>query len=362
MVRRREDEVLNIIKADPLISQKEIADKLGITRSSVGVHVNNLTKKGRIIGRGYVISREDRICIIGGSNIDVWAKSGTDLINGEASEGDIKISVGGVGRNIAENICKLGMQPEFITAISNDEYGKHIQSHSLKEGVRIDKSLVFRNQKTSFFVGLLNEDNKLEYGVSDTSIIKEIKPSLINQKKEEINNCNLIVLDLSLPEETIEFVMSNFKNRKIWIDPVSVSKLYKIKDKFRNIQFLILNWKELSELSGSQVESVQEARNAASILIEEGVEEIVVINGDYSMSYISADDQIDLEISGEEMINKKGVREAQLAALVYAFHNEMDIEECLRFALVAGEITGQSQDVVSPWLNVEKIFEGFDNE
>ena len=42
---QRERQILQLIEADPMISQQQIADTLGITRSSVAVHISNLTKK-----------------------------------------------------------------------------------------------------------------------------------------------------------------------------------------------------------------------------------------------------------------------------------------------------------------------------
>ena len=41
----RESEIFEWIKENPLISQQEIADRAGITRSSVAVHISNLMKK-----------------------------------------------------------------------------------------------------------------------------------------------------------------------------------------------------------------------------------------------------------------------------------------------------------------------------
>ena len=52
---QRERQILQLIEANPMISQQELADKLGITRSSVAVHISNLTKKGCIAGKGYVL-------------------------------------------------------------------------------------------------------------------------------------------------------------------------------------------------------------------------------------------------------------------------------------------------------------------
>ena len=48
---QRERQILQLIEADPMISQQQIADTLGITRSSVAVHISNLIKKGCIAGQ-----------------------------------------------------------------------------------------------------------------------------------------------------------------------------------------------------------------------------------------------------------------------------------------------------------------------
>ena len=50
MMTRREQEILEIIKEKPTIEQSELAAMLGITRSSVAVHIANLQKKGYILG------------------------------------------------------------------------------------------------------------------------------------------------------------------------------------------------------------------------------------------------------------------------------------------------------------------------
>ena len=49
---QREQQILALIGADPMISQQALADALGITRSSVAVHISNLIKKGYIAGKG----------------------------------------------------------------------------------------------------------------------------------------------------------------------------------------------------------------------------------------------------------------------------------------------------------------------
>jgi pseudouridine kinase len=68
---QREQEILNILKHEPTISQNDIASRLGITRSSVAVHITNLLKKGYLLGKGYIVQDEPYILVIGGSNVDI---------------------------------------------------------------------------------------------------------------------------------------------------------------------------------------------------------------------------------------------------------------------------------------------------
>lgn len=42
---QRERQLLEWIRENPMISQQELADKAGITRSSVAVHISNLIKR-----------------------------------------------------------------------------------------------------------------------------------------------------------------------------------------------------------------------------------------------------------------------------------------------------------------------------
>ncbi|HCL51251.1 MAG TPA: kinase, partial [Clostridiaceae bacterium] len=67
----REKEILELIKKNPMISQKDLADILGITRSSVAVHITNLQKKGYILGKGYIVKEGEYVSIVGGANVDI---------------------------------------------------------------------------------------------------------------------------------------------------------------------------------------------------------------------------------------------------------------------------------------------------
>ena len=71
----REQEIVALLRRDPLIGSEAIAAALGTTRAAVNVHLSNLGKKGVILGRGYVLSEQQSVVVVGGANMDVKARS-----------------------------------------------------------------------------------------------------------------------------------------------------------------------------------------------------------------------------------------------------------------------------------------------
>ena len=113
---QRERQILQLIEKDPMISQQELADRLGITRSSVAVHISNLMKKGCIAGKGYVLRTGSYAAVVGGVNVDIGGRSFAPLVAADSNPGTVTVSLGGVGRNIAHNMCLMGIEVRLLTA------------------------------------------------------------------------------------------------------------------------------------------------------------------------------------------------------------------------------------------------------
>ncbi|MCB9052383.1 MAG: hypothetical protein H6556_23355 [Lewinellaceae bacterium] len=73
------------------------------------------------------------ITILGAANIDLTGFSHQPLRYGDSHQGALKISLGGVGRNIAENLARLGLPTRLICSIGDDIYGQLIQNSCRKK-------------------------------------------------------------------------------------------------------------------------------------------------------------------------------------------------------------------------------------
>lgn len=126
----RESEILEIIKKQPDIEQSEIASRLNIARASVAVHISNLQKKGYISGRIYLVNDFEYAVGIGAANVDICGRSKNPIIMADSNPGAMSISLGGVTRNICENLARLGGSVKLISALGSDLYGHMIREES----------------------------------------------------------------------------------------------------------------------------------------------------------------------------------------------------------------------------------------
>ena len=95
---------------------------------------------------------QNQIAVVGGCNIDISATSYTFLIEADSNPGYVKTTLGGVGRNIAENLLLLGYPVSMITPLSRDSFLSQILSHSVEIGLDLSHSVYFDDVPNSVYL------------------------------------------------------------------------------------------------------------------------------------------------------------------------------------------------------------------
>lgn len=351
----REKELLRIIKENPLISQNDLADMLEITRSSIGVHISNLIRKGYIQGKGYILNEQPYCSVIGGANMDVQCFPKEKLIYHDSNPGMMKLSPGGVGRNIAENMIKLGVRTKLITVLGDDLYAKEIINKAKDVGIEIEDSLFLENTNSSTYFSVLNDEGDLEIAIASMDIYDSIDENFIKKKSKIIENSRVVVLDTNLPKELIEFVVKTYKNTTFFLDTVSTTKAMKIKDILEYFHTIKPNKIEAEKLSGIEIKNDEDLTKAAKYFLKKGVKRVFITLGPEGVYY--NDGKLQGKISGKKIkvINATGSGDAFMAALVYSHIQEMGIEETASFAQNAGVLALLHEDTINPNMSLENI-------
>lgn len=351
----REQEILELIKKNPMISQKEIADSLGITRSSVAVHISNLLKKGFVVGKGYITREQPYISVVGGTNIDIQGFPNNDLILKDSNPGEVKISLGGVGRNIGENLVKLGIETKLISAVGDDVYGQKILDESRLINLNMEDTLVLREHATSTYLSILDGTGDMMVAIAHMDIIEKVSVDFIKSKKHLIENSKVCIIDTNIPKETIEYILTNYKGVDFFLDTVSTTKAKKIKDIIGYFHTIKPNKLEAEMLSGIKINNKTDLKSAANYFLEKGVKKVFISLGEEGMYYDDGVNSSHIISPKVHVVNATGAGDASLAALAYSHFNDFDIDYSTRFAMSAAILAVSHEDTINPNISVENI-------
>ena len=351
---QRERQILQLIEANPMIQQQEIADKLGITRSSVAVHISNLTKKGCIAGKGYVLRTGSYAVVVGGVNVDIGGRSFNALVGEDSNPGEVMTSLGGVGRNIAHNMSLMGLDVRLLSAYGDDLNGERVAASCSELGIDLSNALRVSGASTSTYLYITDPDGEMALAVSDMEVCKKITPEYLSKNLALLQNAQVVVADANIPQESLEFLADNLFV-PFFVDPVSTVKAEKVRKILPKIHTLKPNKIEAELLSGVKIENEEDAEKAAKALIEKGVRRVFISMGSKGGFAATAKESLWHGIIPGKMVNTTGCGDAFMGALVWAYLEGMNLEDTAAAGLAAGSIAMESDETINPLMCEEVL-------
>ena len=351
---RRERQILRWIEENPMISQQELADRAGITRSSMGVHISRMMKKGYIAGKGYVLPAAAYAAVVGGVNVDVGGKPDRALIGADSNPGRVRLSLGGVGRNIAHNLALLGVDTRMVTALGDDLYAEKIAASCAELGIDLTRALHIRGEATSTYLYITDEGGDLALAVSDMEIYRHLTPEALASRLPWLNNAQLIVLDANLPAETIRWLCGRAEV-PVFADPVSVTKADRLRDVLGKIHTLKPNRWEAERLSGVEITDEASLRRAADALLDTGLRRVFISLGADGVLAAEANRRVRLPAAEARLVNATGAGDAFMAALAWAWLQGADLADSARAGLAASAVAVEGEETINPEMSAAAL-------
>ena len=352
---QRERQILNWIEADPMISQQELANRAGITRSSVAVHISNLMKKGCIAGTGYIVTRSTYVTVVGGMNMDIGGRPYKKLVAKDSNPGAVRMSPGGVGRNIAHNMSLLGLDVRLLTAFGDDVYAQKLAAVCGELGIDISQSPVIPGGHTSTYLFVNDESGDMQLAVSDMDIYDHLTPQVLQSRRQLLDGSQVVVLDTNLPAETVAWVAKNCR-APIFADPVSSAKAEKLRPVLGRLHTLKPNRIEAELLSGVAISDDASLRRAADALLETGLHRVFISLGADGVFAADRSGQV-LHLPAPEgnIVSTTGCGDSFMAALAWAYLQGSDLERSARAGLAASTLTMASAATINPAMGEEAL-------
>lgn len=297
---------------------------------------------------------ENYVTIIGGANVDISGTPYYALLPNDSNPGTTTISLGGVGRNIAENLARMEVRVKLITALGDDSYSREIQSSCSEHNINLDHSLIIPDEQTSNYLCINNEFGEMQVAISAMQIYEYITPSYLEGKLDVINRGEICVVDTNIPQESLEYLFANSKV-PIFLDTVSTPKTEKIKNSLHSIHTLKPNIIETEILSGMKIITEDDLRIATNIIIEKGVTNLFVSLGPEGVYYTNGSTAGRLLPIPTEVVNTTGAGDSYLAAVTWSYLNGFDLEKSAKAGLAASSICIASNITVSEQISTKNI-------
>ena len=356
-ITKREQEILEEIESNPQVSQKYLSKKLGISRSAVAVHIMNLNVKGLIKGRGYILGKQPIITLIGGANIDIHGVSIDKIKPRDSNPGNLFSSPGGVARNIAENITRLGFSCRLITAVGQDQNGDFLIQHSQKIGIDTRYILKHEEMQTSSYLSIIDCSGEMLNAISDMAVISAITPSYIKSIKKVLSQSEVLILDTNIGEDTLKYVVEKFHHIPIFVDTVSTTKAKKILPYLSKIHTLKPNLMEAEAISGIKIKDHAKLPLIANWFHNKGLKRLFITLGEKGIFY-SDTKEFGIEKSPKtkkKIINVSGAGDASMAGLIYAWKADYNLKDTAKKALIAAQITLVNSATINPSMSSDYL-------
>jgi pseudouridine kinase len=306
-------------------------------------------------------SPDANVLVVGAASIDIVSRLRGEAIPGESNPSHIRSFFGGVGRNVAENLGRLGQSVTFLSAVGQDEQGDRLVAQLAEAGVGVGAIMRTPEYPTNTYIGIINQRADLQLGLDDMRAILALKPDVIRAQAELFEQASLVFVDTNLSPETLRTVISLARRARlpIFADPTSAILADRLTPYLKYIYLITPNHSEAGVLCGRQVEASKrrQAMDAAKFLVAQGVKISIVTLAKFGVCYATSETAGYIPAIRTEIVDPTGAGDALTAAVIFALINGIPLDDALRLGVSAATLTLRSSGAVTPELSQERLYD-----
>jgi len=310
------------------------------------------------------------VAVYGGANFDIQARCRRPYLPGDSNPGTSTGAAGGVGRNIAENLARLGLPTELVTVFGGDDQASVLADGCRKAGIEVGRSLILPHEATSQYVCILDADGTLVGAVVAMDALECFGPDELAARYGPGDDADVVIIDANLPADTIAAAASRWKGKPLILDTVSATKAAKAAPVVGRFAMVKPNRKEALALlglerDGMEAEPERSAAASARALLGLGVREVFVSLGPLGLLWADGSGMGIARPIDMPVVNVSGAGDAATAALAWATLRALDCGMKASYAVAAASLCASFPDAVASGMNARRLVqlvEGVRNE
>lgn len=290
------------------------------------------------------------VVCIGGANVDRKARLLAPFQLGTSHPVATTQTAGGVARNVAENLGRLGHAVSLVSTVGDDRDGQWLIDATSRY---VDPRHIVRTAKanTGTYTAVLDERGEMVLALADMAIYDTVGDEWMKQRWSELGPVSAVVLDTNFPSGAIRWTVEQCRRGRLplCVVTVSVPKAKRLPSRLHGVTWLVTNEAESIALAGTEGGGVSEAMEA---LIRSGVETVVVTRGANGVAYATRQGETGtLAAPKVEVADATGAGDAFAAGFLHGVLGGHSVEDACRFGISNAALTLQTAETVHPALN-----------
>jgi pseudouridine kinase len=301
-----------------------------------------------------------RVLVIGSAGLDIIGRPLQPLEMGVSSPGDVRTSFGGVSRNIAENLARLGQPISLISVVGKDDFGRRLLFQADSIGIDVHACLETDEFNTASYLAIIGENGHIQYGLDDMRNLSLLTPGYLQKYKSMFVESSLIFVDANLSPGTLKTIFSLAKQAKVpvFADTTSRSLAGRLIPYLSRLYMVTANMIEATLLCESRtcITDPKGGLEAARFLISQGVEVAIVQMAEAGVCYATSETNGHIPAIVTKVLDPTGAGDALTATVIFGLLNDIPIDDAIRLGVSAASLTLMHPGTVFPDLSLEKLY------
>lgn len=267
-----------------------------------------------------------KIAVFGSANMDILGLTDDKLLLRDSNIGTVVLKPGGVGRNIASRICEHGVECMLFTAFGSDVLAEGLKAECQRLGMDISGSLTLPG-RSNIYLCVHDETGDMLTAINDMGLMNALTPEYAATIMDQINACDLCVLDANLSEATLAYAASH-ATVPLLMDAVSCAKARRALVAMPYLTGFKPNIYEAQLLTGCE-----KAEDCADKLLELGVKRVFISLGEDGVYYADATERGRIPVEKISSAPKTGAGDALCAGLAVALAHHESTCACAEYGM-----------------------------
>tara|TARA_B110000503_G_scaffold2095_1_gene2771 strand:+ start:3004 stop:3933 length:930 start_codon:yes stop_codon:yes gene_type:complete len=279
------------------------------------------------------------------------------LKQGTSNPGKVSSSPGGVGRNIAENLVRLGQSCWLMAPVGDDANGMFLKHHGQQLGIQTQGMVTLSGQSTSTYLSIVDDMGEMQVAIADMALIDQFGAAQLKPFLPQLEAAALVVLDTNLAPDCLAFLVHQLPLQHFFVDTVSVAKATRITPFLSHIHSLKPNLMEAQAIAGTDFgasPSNAQLLQLAHWFMSQGVKHLYLSLGPKGLLYSDAHQRFIIASSEPaqslDRVNSNGAGDAMMAAICDAWLSGCEAAASAARALACARIAMASETTISPHL------------